>query len=211
MAIFGSLDDMSLLELTPVLQKKRGRLDIQGVPGLKPVTMWLDKGLIQCVSHGMRPLTPLEARLAVLTTVGSSRGTFEFAPGSAAPPCSQPLGWNLIEVMHALPSSEPDTLVKLENLPGPETVFRLVPGANSEAGNGFYRQAAPYLQVGASSQSLAKQLNLPVDQVRYELAQMRALAMILPVQAYREEQAAPKPKGLIARLTGALFRRQREL
>ena len=81
----------------------------------------------------------------------------------------------------------------------------------SEAGNGFYRQAAPYLQVGASSQSLAKQLNLPVDQVRYELAQMRALAMILPVQAYREEQAAPKPKGLIARLTGALFRRQREL
>jgi hypothetical protein len=89
-------------------------------------------------------------------------------------------------------------------------VFRLVPGANSEAGNGFYRQAAPYLQVGASSQSLAKQLNLPVDQVRYEMAQLRALAMILPVQAYREDKSQPKPKSLIARLTGALFGRRRE-
>ena len=211
MAIFGSLDDMSLLELTPVLQKKRGRLDIQGVPGLKPVTMWLDKGLIQCVSHGMRPLTPLEARLAVLTTVGSSRGTFEFAPGSAAPPCSQPLGWNLIEVMHALPSSEPDTLVKLENLPDPETVFHLVPGAQGPAGNGFYQQATSYLRIGASSQSLANQLGMPLEQVRYEMAQLRSLAIILPVQAYREDRATQKPKGLIARLTGALFRRQREL
>jgi hypothetical protein len=108
-------------------------------------------------------------------------------------------------------------------LPDPETVFELrqAPQQLSPALWAFWDQARPALQHGSSSQALAKQLHLKLEDVQLQLFQLRAAGAITPVRralAQAEVQRGtqrdnnkqphnsyvPQGPSLVSRLLGAL-------
>ena len=206
MAIFGSLNHMSLSDLLPLLSTRDGALEVFNLERHPRVTLYFRGGRLQCLYLAGRPADPLVARSAISALVSARRGSFEFVPGATPPRCPQPLAWALDHLLLATVTVQDEITALKRQLPHPETIFR-------RAGNGtpgderladFWARAYEPLATGASARALAARLGMPLEQVQYYLLKLRQSGHVQPL---RVREPGARGKGLAARLLGSLKRR----
>lgn len=82
MAIFGSLNDMTLADLLPLLKAQEGALEVFHLEHHPHVTLYCSGGLIKCVYVAGCPASPPKARSVVTLLMTARQGSFEFLPGA---------------------------------------------------------------------------------------------------------------------------------
>ena len=206
MAIFGNLNQMSLSDLLPLLAVQDGALEVFNLEQHPRVTLYFQRGLLQCLHIGSRPADPLQARSTVSRLVNAGRGSFEFVPGAVPRRCTQPLGWPLDRLLLATVTVQ-DEIGELERqLPHPETIFALVRQADPEDGRltDFWKRSRDLLEQGASAKELAAKLGMPLDHAQYYLLKLRQLGLLQPVR--KRARRSGSPAATASRLLGALKR-----
>lgn len=206
MAIFGSLTDIPFADLLSLLSGRSGALDILR-PGRASLTLVLDRGTLQEVREGGRPMDPLEARARIQELLRPQVGSFEFTPEVHR--IGPPLNWPVERLLLLAATIEDERASYAHELPDPRTRFALKgpPPLLEEPLASFLERALSHLQAGASGEELARAFNLPEEQVLYYLHKLRLLGVVEPVRAWREAgEAAAKPHaGLLQRVIRALF------
>ncbi|WP_293171603.1 DUF4388 domain-containing protein [Oceanithermus sp.] len=208
MAIFGSLNHMSLGDLLPLLAAQDGALEIFNLERQPRVTLYISKGTLYCLSVGGRPVDTLQARSVVGELMNARRGSFEFLPGARARRCEERLDLRMDRLLVALTSTQDEFMMAREHLPHPDTVFRAVGEGGPEDGRleDFWGRARDRLAAGASAQTLAAELDMPLDHVRFYLYKLRQAGNVEPVRV-----RATRPSGdrsqLASRLLNSLRRR----
>lgn len=199
MAIFGSLTDMPLTDLLPMLGRRNGVLEVWKEQ--QNVSIWLEAGLLRSVWLDGNNLEAPAAR-SLLLELMQVQGSFEFNLGQPTLRCDYLLDWPLEEIM-GIPEAAS------AQLPDSETQFQAIHLEIwlEEPLFGFWQQAKPLLSAGASAQKIAQQLEMPLETVRRYLHQLRLVGRIGPVRAYRLQPVSPEHKNLIARLLEAIIRR----
>ncbi len=200
MAIFGSLNQMSLSDLLPLMSVKKGALELFNLDKHPNVTLYFDSGVLRCAFKGPRELTPPHARALVTWLLGAHKGSFEFIPEATPRRCEFPLGWPVTQLLLSTVTVRDEIEHHRAHLPHPDTVYRLVSSAHPE--DGFLREAQVYLTSGSSARRLAAALDLPLDQVRYQLLKLSQAGVV--VIARRKQTTKPEQKGAAARLLSAL-------
>ncbi len=206
MAIFGNLRDIGLLDLLPMLSHQRGKLVLIRREG--NLALYLAGGRIECAEEGGRPLSPTQLEERLFEILHSQDAGFEFFRGEAPRHGKGCIRIPVEELVLKLATLRDELEHARENLPLPDTVFTL---GNVALAYGdpslaeFLDRAWPQLTQGASARSLAKQLDLPIERVRYLLYKLRSLGAILPKT--KTPRATRERKSLAVRLLGLLRRR----
>jgi len=207
-AIFGSLNHMSLGDLLPLLAAQDGALEIFNLERQPRVTLYISKGTLYCLSVGGRPVDALQARSVVGELMNARRGSFEFLPGARARRCEERLELRMDRLLVALTSTQDEFAMAREHLPHPDTVFRATGEGGPEDGRlqDFWERASGLLASGISSRDLAEKLDMPLDHVRFYLYKLRQTGNVEPVRV-RVTQPAGGRSQLASRLLNSLKRR----
>ncbi len=205
MALFGSLREMTLAELLPLLARKTGVLEVI-LPGRPKVGISFKDGHIQEVREGKRSLDPLEARALLMELLYLKEGSFEFHPG----PVQKGFNWR-VEGFLLLTATLMDELSgRKEELPHPKTRFTLKAGVGEnlldEPLLSFWNKAKTLLKGPQSVETLAENLNLPPDHVAYYLHKLRLLGLVEPYRAVERAEVLQKREGLLNRLFNGVRR-----
>ncbi|WP_460414596.1 DUF4388 domain-containing protein [Thermus oshimai] len=195
-----------MADLLTLLSGRSGALDIIR-PGRANLTLVLDRGTLQEVREGGRPLDPLEARARIQELLRPQVGSFEFTPEARR--VGPPLNWPVERLLLLAATIEDEWASYRDELPDPRTrfVLRGTPPLLEEPLASFLERALFHLQRGVSGEELARALKLPEGQTLYYLHKLRLLGAVEPVRAWREAgEAAPRPhEGLLQRVLRALF------
>ncbi|WP_457627263.1 DUF4388 domain-containing protein [Oceanithermus sp.] len=208
MAIFGSLNHMSLGDLLPLLATQDGALEIFNLEHHPRVTLYISKGTLYCLNVGGRPVDALQARSVVGELMNARRGSFEFLPGARAHRCEEPLSMRMDHLLVALTSTQDEFAMAREHLPHPDTVFRATGEDGPEDGRlrDFWERAHGLLASGASARGLAGELGMPLDHARFYLYKLRQAGNVEPVRV-RATRSAGGRSQLASRLLNSLKRR----
>ncbi len=208
MAIFGSLSDMPLTDLMPMLGRRSGVLEVWNLEGHKSVSLWLETGLLRGAWLNGKNLDTQAARGMLLEVMKSNQGDFEFMMGQPTLPCEHLLDWALEQVLDQ--SVLRENSLNFAQLPDPETKFQAITLEIwlEEPLFGFWTRAKPLLESGASASQIAQRLGVPLDKVQLYLHKLRVAGRIGPVRAYELQPTSEERKGLVSRLLEALFRRR---
>jgi len=207
MAIFGNLRQISLGDLLPLLKTQRGSLEIFNLDGLPRVTLYVESGRLTSVLLSDKPVDEIKMRSVIGALMNAKRGSFEFIPG-VTPKERHPTGWDLDRLMLAVTTIADEMMVAEDNLPHPDTVFRLItnikPGDDRVAD--FWDRAREMLIAGSSSRQISQRLGVPLDQAGFYVLKLRQAGLVEPVRAMSAGSVTGK-RGLAGRLLGAIKRR----
>ncbi len=205
MAIFGNLKQISLGDLMPLLKSQRGSLEIFNLDGISRVTLYVESGRLISLLLAGRPVEDVQVRSVICNLMNAKRGSFEFVPG-VSPRQRHPTGWDLDGLMLAVTTIADEMVVAENNLPHPDTVFRLVSEMGPEDSRvaDFWSRAREMLALGASSRQLSQRLGVPLAHAGFYLLKLRQAGLIQPVRAVGGRTGR---RGLAGRLLGALKRR----
>jgi len=208
LAIFGSLNHMSLDDLLPFVSSRDGALEIFNLKRLPRVTLYFHSGKLQCVYLGNKPLDSLQARSVISELVAASNGSFEFIPEIRPPTCDQPLGWSIDRMLISVAATLDEYAQVVDRLPHPETVFSLthITVPDDTRISDFWKRAYIYLQEGISAQELSEKLGMPLDHCRFYLHKLRQLGAVAPVR-FEARREKPQHAGVAARLLTSLKKR----
>lgn len=195
MAIFGSLHDMPLSTLLPILGRRRGVLELFNLPGHPPVSLWLEQNQLVHVMQEGRLVERGEAQRLLGELLLLNHGDYEFVVGLPPSLNAAALNWPLDRVVAIKPQE------------------KAAPGGNPEGQqwlqdqlNQFLQAANPLLRDGASSREIANRLGLPLDQVRYYLHKLSLQGKVKPVRGFWDSftQTQSGGRSFAARLLAAL-------
>lgn len=205
MAIFGNLKQISLGDLLPLLKSQKGSLEIFNLDALPRVTLFVEAGRLVSLQLAGKPVDEVQVRSVIGALMNAKRGSFEFIPG-VSPRDRHPSGWDLDRLMLAVTTIADEMVVAEDNLPHPDTVFRLISSSDPEDSRvaDFWGRAREMLAEGASSRQLSQQLGVPLSHAGFYLLKLRQAGLIEPVRA---DSSRPGKRGLAGRLLGALKRR----
>lgn len=207
MAIFGSLHQMSLADLLPLMSAKKGALELFNLEQRRSITLFFDSGALSCIYEGTRELSPQHARAAIAWLLGARRGSFEFVPEALPRGCRNPLAWPVAQLLLSTVTIRDEIEHYRVQLPHADTKFTLtssgaVPG---EADKEFADAAHELLAQAASARQLSKVLGLPLDQVRYRLLRLRQAGVVSV--AKQQNEGSARSANVARRLLGALRQR----
>ena len=193
MAIFGNLNHMSFGDLITLLATQDGALEVFNLDHYPRVTLYFQKGVLQCLHIGNRSVDPLRARSTVSDLVNTRRGSFEFVPGASPPNCSHQLGWPLDRLLVAAVTVQDEIEELGRQLPHPKTVFAIARHGEPEDSRltDFWNRSVILLERGASAEDLAARLGMPLDHARYYLLKLRHLGLLRPVRARSRRTHTP--------------------
>lgn len=167
MALFGGLDSLLLEELLQLLNQKEGALEIWNLKDIPPTVIYLKPGFIRSVDQNGKPLDSLMAKATLQALIQARQGSFEFIPG-AKPKHRHRLNWPVEKALLSTFTLQ-DELERLRPyLPHPRAVFKatLIAGKHLSE-ESFLKKALPHMERGASAETLAKDLEMPLDLVRF--------------------------------------------
>ena len=207
MAVFGSLKDIDLLELLPLLSGQKGKLILTPQKGTE-FTLYIDGDKVVCVQKGRNGLPPLRVQEQLFGIInGEGDANFEFVPGGTPKRCYGQLELRLDELVLKL-STLRDEVKNLKNsLPHPRAIFALAnpaPAFKDTQLAAFVNESWSLLEKGTSAEEIAAKQGIPLDHVRYMLYRLRALGVIKPLPKATQPE---KRKGLASRLLGLIKRR----
>ena len=204
MAIFGSLKDITLLDLLPLLLRQDGRLFLMPERGGE-LSLYLVQGRVLCAERNTEPL-PLYRLEEELFAIMNAEGVpFEFVPGATISTKCLRLNASVEELFLKLTALRDELARVKAPLPLPDTVFVLarVGELRDPALSDFLRRAREFLERGATPRQLSVLLEEPLDKVRYLLLKLRLLGLVRPLP--RPKKAGNK--GTAAKLL-ELFKRR---
>ncbi len=181
MELSGSLSEMDFAQLIGLVAHMEGILDIWKLPGKRSVRLFVKRRKLRCVQVNGEFIEPLQAKVLMAELASQKRGAFEFTARSFRTPCEIPLNWPLDKIMLAVFTHVNEHRNNIDRLPEPSQRFVLTPLANVE-GSLFLRAAGDLLKLpeGASAKEIARQLKLPLDQVRYYLHKLHERGKVKP-------------------------------
>ncbi len=181
MELSGSLREMDFAQLIGLVAHMEGILDIWKLPRKKSVRLFIKRRKLRCVQVNGEFVEPLQVKLLIAELASQKRGIFEFTARSFRTPCETPLNWPLDKIMLAVFTQVDERERNIDHLPEPAQRFVLTPLANVE-GSLFLRAAGDLLKLpeGASAKEIARQLKLPLDQVRYYLHKLHERGKVKP-------------------------------
>jgi len=199
---------MSLDDLLPFLSSRDGALELFNLKRLPQVTLYFQKGKLNCVYLGNKPVDALQARSVIGELINARKGSFEFIPGARAKVCPELLGWPVDRMLISVTTTYDEYAQVSDRLPHPETVFKLTHIAvpDDTRLSDFWKRAHIYLQNGISAKDLASKLGMPVDHARFYLLKLQQLGAVSAARAHN----APEKKrrtSAAARLLGSLKKR----
>jgi len=208
-AIFGSLNHMSLDDLLPFLSSRDGALEIFNLKRLPRVTLYFRKGRLHCVYLGNKPVDTLQARSVIGELINARKGSFEFIPRAQPATCPNVLGWPVDRMLISVTTTYDEYAQVADRLPHPDTVYQLTHIAvpDDTRISDFWKRAHIYLQEGASAQQLATNLGMPVDHARFYLLKLQQLGAVAPARAHAKQQKKSQRSGIAAKLLGSLKKR----
>lgn len=199
MALFGSLQDLPLAELLPILRGRTGVLEVL-LPARPKVGVALREGRIQEVREGKRVLDPLEARALLMELLDHREGSFEFQPG----PVERGLDWPVERFLLLSVTVADEIQGYRDALPHPRTRFALKRGVREDLLDepllSFWRRAKEHLETPTSVEDLARLLHLPQDQTAYYLHKLRLLGLVEVGRALERQRGQEERRGLFERL-----------
>ena len=206
MAIFGSLKQISLGDLLPLLKTQRGSLEIFNLEDMPHVTLYVEGGRLVALYMGGKPVDDVQVRSIVGSLMNAKRGSFEFIPG-VSPRARHAQGWNLDRLLLAVSTIADEMAVSENNLPHPDTVFKAVHDVRPGDGRmtDFWRRAKRFLLEGVSVRDLSLELGVPVNHAAFYLHKLRGAGAVEPVRV--AGFGRPARSGVASRLLGALRRR----
>jgi len=198
---------MSLDDLLPFLSSRDGALELFNLKRLPQVTLYFQKGKLNCVYLGSKPVDALQARSVIGELINTRKGSFEFIPGARAKGCPEMLGWPVDRLLISVTTTFDEFAQLSDRLPHPETVFKLTHIAvpDDTRLSDFWKRAHIYLQTGTSAKELASKLGMPLDHTRFYLLKLQQLGAVSAARAH-----TPKKKqrtSAAARLLGSLKKR----
>jgi len=197
MALFGSLNSLTLEEILQMLAHKEGALEIWNLKGMPATTLYLKPGFIRSVDQNGKPLDSLAAKATLQALLSAREGSFEFLPG-VRPPHKVRLNLPVEKVLLGFITLQDELERYRPHLPHPEALFQAV-GSSPEDPRfkEFFRQALPHLEQGTSALELSQRLRLPLDQVRFYLYWLQRLGAVKYLGRRAKGQRA---RGLMAQL-----------
>ena len=208
MAVFGSLQHITLADLLAMLSSQEGALELFNLPEQPNTTLYVQKGTLCCLHVAGKPVDALRVRSVISRIMQAEQGSFEFHPGARPQGATMVLGIPLQSLVLTASAMSDELKGAQDALPHPDTLFRLMrmePAEDRRMAD-FLDRTRALLITGASARELADRIGLPLDDVRFYLLRLRQLGLILPVRA-RTDVLPPVRKGLAQRLLGALQRR----
>lgn len=220
MSIFGSLEDVSLADLAPMLSYRVGVLKLFLPQKTKsPIYLYIDRGIVNCVRWGDKVLGPTQARMLIHNILKVNHGSFEFVQ-EPFHGCEEPLDLSLTHLLLETATIEDNKKAYKDLLPHPDTVFTLVQGAQMPSRVGlqgeeaipgepsqknlqkFYEMAKPLLIRGASARTLSKELDLDLEATRYCLFELkrRGVIRVAPKPAQEEKEKVSLASRLLSLL-----------
>ncbi|WP_243030857.1 DUF4388 domain-containing protein [Thermus altitudinis] len=178
MALFGNLHSVPLEELLQVLAQKEGALEIWNVKDIPATTIYLKPGRIRSVDQNGKPLDPLMAKAVLQALIQARQGSFEFIP-EAKPKHRHRLNWPLEKVLLSTVTLQDELERYRPYLPHPRAIFKATLIARKHLSQeSFLQKALPHLERGASAETLAKALEMPLDLVRFYLFRLERKGLV---------------------------------
>ena len=200
---------MSLGDLLPLLATQDGALEIFNLERHPRVTLYVSKGTLHCLYVGGRSVDALKARSVIGVLMNARRGSFEFLPGARVRRCDDQLSMRMDRLLVALTSTQDEFASAREHLPHPDTAFKTTSSTGPEDGRirDFWQRARGMLAEGASARTLASQLGMPLDHVRFYLYKLRQSGIVEPMRVRASNNNSSGRARLASRLLGSLKRR----
>lgn len=188
--IFGSLDEMPLSEILPMLTKRVGKLRLSELADDQRVELYLNQLQLKGVAvNGVFVVRLPEVQQALHSVRDGASGKFDFVKFT---PELMPNYFDL-PIMPLVLENAADELEKYRPyFPDPRTRFRAVPTGNVQLDLNlleFWRRSSYLLRRGASPAELAHELLLDLDQVQLSLHKLRLVGKIAPFRAFEASVA----------------------
>lgn len=173
--IAGSLSDLEFGQLLTILatMEHEGVLELWNLPGGQHVEMHLKYDVLHCVRRNGRPLGAVHVKPLLQELLQTRQGAFEFHVRKVHGNCGDPLGWRLEQILLSVNAEYDEQLHHQDDLPDPNQRYALKSGVKLPR-HPFLQAAQPFFERkgGASAKEVARQLDLPLDRVRYLMLKM---------------------------------------
>lgn len=189
--MFGTFDEMPLPDVLSLIEGSSGQLQIWSSNREHHYEIETGENQITRLTFNQQEIAEVnQAKSFIIDLFKATDSEFEYHRGETQSPF-----YNLqIEEILISGLLITDEILTLQpHFPEPETIFV---ATSSQTGwvdpelQDFWKQAAPFLEQGASAQDLFDQLGLYLDQIQLKLYKLRAAHYIEPKRAFN----VPKPK-----------------
>lgn len=207
MAIFGNLNDVSLVDVFRIVRSKSGVLTMDGIGSIGEITIGLNSNhAVHLAINHRRVESKEDAADYIRRLLGHTTGTFHFidAPGD---PAHRSFLLPLYPILqHA---AQVDAIPESE-LPHPDTRFSVVPNLPEVPGtlSGTWSRLSPLLDSGTSATQAAHVLGTTLRDMQVTLHRCRSMGLIHLTPTTPEPRTvdgAPLP--VITRETHSMLRR----
>jgi hypothetical protein len=210
--IFGSLDEMPLSEILPMLSKRVGKLRLSELEGDQRVELYLNQLHLKGVAvNGVFVVRLPEVRQALNTIRDGVSGKFDFVKFT---PDVMPNYFDMPIMALVLENATNELEKYRPHFPDPRTRFRAVPTGDVQLDLNlleFWRRSSYLLRRGASPAELAHELILELDQVQLSLHKLRLVGKVAPFRAFeasvKKEEATlwdiPAPEEMLVSATSS--------
>lgn len=209
MAIFGTLNTVSLADTLALLQRRTGILVITDSEAALCSELFVEAGELRGLEVDYRPIVdPTQIREHLAALLRANKGRFHFIEGPIAPqrPLALPLRQLVLEAKFAVIKARQ---LELE-LPHPQTRFRVICGQScplEPALNELYEQLCARGEA-VSAEALAHTFGYDLKAAQLALDKLRTLGLLAPLRAFERSPAAQlpahRPPSLIRRLLNTL-------
>jgi hypothetical protein len=188
MAIFGTFEELLLIEVLPTLIRRNGKLLVWGLPSAVEIAIHLQSSKITALLVDQQPLELIDAYQVFRELFSNKIGHFEFFDQDLDS-IERHFDISLSQLL--VGRLEQTSMDNLQNqyFPDPQTRF-VTTNRNHETYLGFglddfWTRAYKFLLSGANAAELAERLGLHVTQAQGFLYRLRASGRIQPLQAFR--------------------------
>jgi len=183
--IAGSLRDLEFGQLLTILASMEGEgvLEIWNLPENKRIEMFINQGVLRCIRKNGAPVGAIHVKPLLQELLQTTQGAFEFHTRKIHDDCDTSLGWPLQRILLSANAEYDEQLHHQDDLPDPNQRYTLKPGIDLPQ-HPFLQASQPFFERkgGASAKEVARQLDLPLDRVRYLMLKMLKRSWITPTE-----------------------------
>jgi hypothetical protein len=187
MAIFGTLEDLSLIEVLPTLTRRNGRLLISGLPSGLETEIHINATMITALLVNQRPLELVDAHRYFHELVGNRIGNFEFfneRPEGIVRHFEIGVFQLLTGRFELADAKESDGIYYPDAKTRFVTTDRTLDSFLGFELDDFWIKSYSFLLSGANAEELSQQCQLPLLQTQSYLYRLRASGRIQPLRAF---------------------------
>jgi hypothetical protein len=189
MSIFGDLAELSLPDVLTMVAKRTGQLELTQLPHSPSITLNLSNEYLKgCTIDNQLINDPLVVRDKLVQLISSTQGHFEFQRCNIRD-LQGHLSLNVSQLITTLITQAQEVSSYQRYFAHPQTKFLYLVNNDvwlDEEIYLFLEQARKFLLLGIDAQTLARELNMSLEQVQLYFYKLRILGQITPIRAFTQ-------------------------